>query len=1013
MRIKLSADTVRRLVVVHTALLAIIVLAGLAGLAFAVRNERVRNTIRAIISKEKQQSALLERLGGDDANAATLDHWSLEIAPQDMRDLQVLTESLREAQALTDADKRWYPATLRMDGEAYDGKVRLRGDLDSHWRGTKKSWRFRVKGDRYPRGYREIDLIIPYDKGYEVEMMSYEVARELGLFAPDAGFVNVDLNGVDLGAYLWREPPGKEALERLQYPEGEIFAEQNTWIQEFFSGRGLYRLYSPPVSFFPANWEPDVHRDVPVAGYFAQRWNTLLSLITLPSDDAGDARFARELPNLIDLDKYLTWNALTWLFGSTHSHWGDNLSWYYDNTTGRFEPLLYDVFRYPLENDKLGTFEHTEHDELALRVLHHAPFRQRRNAILWRLVTEDAYDLARRSAEAGTPLRPHLVRGIDAPSLEEVETFQQQTLTILDANRTLIRGHLAFGRLFMAPELDVVDERPLLRVRLVPDALAELALASLVLHLAPNVGDAAPFLSGEMSAVLRDPRGVATPVVVEVTRTPTLDQRIEVPVDEDGEAVVEAIRPAITVRFASPIALTTPVDERLAPRMGTYVIELPWPDVDVATWRTPGTIADMNGTFEHGLSGEPLPASHVFRASPAYAFAASAPPPGGEVEAASGNTGGLRWHRADGVVIVEPGIHRLTEDVVLPWSGHTLRLEAGTRLEMAPGVSLVHRGPLEVRGTATQPVSIVAADDRRPWGGIGIIGAETRSRVEHLHVRGGGEDWVDGIFLSGQLCFYSSDVDLDAVAILDARADDGLNVKRADVDIRNSTFSGNAFDAFDGDWVTGTVAQSRFVDNGGDGIDVSGATLMVRSSLFARQGDKSLSIGERSEVVGVNLVVRDSVVGVAVKDRSRAHIVSSVLYGNQTAVTAYRKKPIFGGGDGVLVSSLLWGNGIDYEVDDESSVRLLGVGHEAFESQPRLSASDNRVAPMAVHYRKGSEIEFTFVGDTGSPFARGSKLDAADLPALDDLGLPAFDTIPLGLITPLDLTSCPAIPASS
>ena len=983
---KLSADTQRRLVLLNTAILALFLAVGLAALALLVRNDKVRSTIRSVVAKEKQQSEFLASLGGD-REEAPLERWSLKIKPRHMRQIQALSERLREAQALTDEDKRWFPAELTVDGETYDGRVRLRGDLGSHWRGAKKSWRFRAKSERYVRGYRTLDLIIPRDKGYEVEWVSYEMARELGLFAPDAGFVEADLNGVDMGAYFWREPPGKEALERLRYPEGEIFAEQNTWIQERFSGRGIYRLYSPPVSFFPANWEGDVHGGTAPAGYFAARWNQLLALI----DDPDDARFVRELPYLLDVEKYLTWNALTWLFGSTHSHWGDNLSWYHDNTTGRFEPLLYDVFRYPIENQNLGTFEATEHDELALRVLGHASFRQRRNEILWRLVTEEQFDVARRTAAAGAPVVGAFARGVDAPTRDEVEDFRRQTVTILDANRRLIHDHLSFGRVFAAPELDIEAGAPVLRLRLVPDALADLQLASLEVRMAPG----ATLDVADPGAVLVAPDGARTPVGVAI------------------EAVADDESSAMRIEFAEPVTLTTPVDAGLVPRMATYLLEIELPRAEAGVWQTPGTVADIDGRFVHSLSGETLPASHVYRASPAYAF--NTLPAANLVDTdSSTGAGGLRWRRDGDVLVVEAGTYRLTEDIVIRPAGRTLRLEAGVRLLMGPGVSVVHRGPLEVRGTADRPVEILplepSEDGGAPWGSFGVVAAAGRSRVTHLRVSGGNEEWIDGIYLSGQLCFYSSDVDLDRVAVLDGRADDGLNIKRASFTIRDSTFDGNAFDAFDGDWVVGTIENSRFVDNGGDGLDVSGADVTVRGSLFARQGDKSISVGERSTVTVYDSVLRDSVTGLASKDLSNARVISSVLYGNQTALALYRKKPIFGGGKATLVASTLWRNDADYQLDAESSITLVGVGQDTFAPTPGIATFDHRVSPVGAQFAVSGEAEVTHTGGSASPFHRGPVLD--DLPpdvaaALDDVELVDVESRPLGLGRPLDLSRCP------
>jgi hypothetical protein len=161
-------------------------------------------------------------------------------------------------------------------------------------------------------------------------------------------------------------------LEKQGYPEGEIFRQPNVWTQTRLTGFGLRPDY------YTASFRNTVREDDSV-GYYAERWDSFVSLIR----EANDETFRRELPQMLDLDKYLTWNALTWIFGSLHSHWGDDLRWYYDNTSGLFEPILYDVLRDPVripaasKGDRpLWKFEGMERDSFARRVMEIPEYRQ-------------------------------------------------------------------------------------------------------------------------------------------------------------------------------------------------------------------------------------------------------------------------------------------------------------------------------------------------------------------------------------------------------------------------------------------------------------------------------------------------------------------------------------------------------------------------------------------------------------------------------------------------------------
>ena len=155
---------------------------------------------------------------------------------------------------------------------------------------------------------------------------------------------------------------------------------------------------------------------------------------------------------------------------------------------------------------------------------------------------------------------------------------------------------------------------------------------------------------------------------------------------------------------------------------------------------------------------------------------------------------------------------------------------------------------------------------------------------------------MDGIYLSGQLNFYSSDVNFDHLTVKNALADDGLNVKNAITNISNSTFEGNSSDAFDGDWVSAVIKNSVFIDNKGDGADFSGSLVVIRESILNSMGDKGVSAGENSKVIIYNSIIEDNKIGVASKDLSEVDVYASVLAQNGQAISLYQKKAIFGPG---------------------------------------------------------------------------------------------------------------------
>jgi hypothetical protein len=287
--------------------------------------------------------------------------------------------------------------------------------------------------------------------------------------------------------------------------------------------------------------------------------------------------------------------------------------------------------------------------------------------------------------------------------------------------------------------------------------------------------------------------------------------------------------------------------------------------------------------------------------------------------------------RSNGAVVLPAGSYLLKEDLILP-AGRALLLEAGVELRVRPGRSLLVRGPLEVRGTQQRPVRVRGTSLSEPWGVLAVqgrgrstlSGGRSRCVIRHLELAGGSEDYLKGVFYSGQLSVHHADLVLEHATLSRASADDGLNVKHASVRIRDSVFRDNAADAIDLDWVDGGVERSFFARSGkgGDGIDLSGSDVAVEDSVVSDAPDKCLSVGEESTLRLRGSLLRGCDVGVASKDGSLADVRESVLLGNGRNFAAYQKKPIFGGGRIRAADLVLVGASEADERDDLSQIAV-------------------------------------------------------------------------------------------
>jgi hypothetical protein len=260
--------------------------------------------------------------------------------------------------------------------------------------------------------------------------------------------------------------------------------------------------------------------------------------------------------------------------------------------------------------------------------------------------------------------------------------------------------------------------------------------------------------------------------------------------------------------------------------------------------------------------------------------------------------------RTGGFVLRE-GTYVVKEDLVLP-AGRSLLVEAGVELRVRPGKSLLIRGPLEIRGTERRPVRVHGVSSAEPWGVLAVQGkgrsvlggTRPRCAIRHLELSGGSEDYLKGVFYSGQLSAYHVDLVLERATLRRAFADDSLNAKYGAVEIRDSVFVDNAFDGVDLDWSDGVIQRSFFGMSGpgGDGVDLSGSRVRVEDSVFSDVSDKCLSVGEDSTLMLQGSLLRACEVGVGSKDGSLADVRELVFLDNGRNFAAYQKKPIFGGG---------------------------------------------------------------------------------------------------------------------
>ena len=969
-RIEISDASYKRLTIFNTAVFIAGIL--LVLIVAIMKRESISYRLEAFLEHETLSSKVvgqIKKMTGQEAVSGNFPSFGLAIDSKHLRNVEkFIHEAITQGDGiLLKKDKIWYPGRFIHDGEVYKVKVRIRGDLSNHWKDPKKSLRIKFNTDKLFKGYRNLNLVIPSDKAYEIEPVVLEKAREMGLLVPDAGFARVHLNQVNMGLYYWYEQPGKEMLEKLNYPQGEMFSTDDVWMDTFTEQIGVTKGWE----LYPGAFQSSIQKKGgKAAGKIQQRWERLLEL----ARDADDAEFSRAIPFLVDLDKFTKWNALIWLFGGVHPQLADNLRWYYDTTIGLFEPITYDVIINKIHFkdrkregafDSFGIGDHLT-NLLVLRILRDRNVMRRRNEILYGLLGEQSIALQERLDLVYGQIREGLGQGLGSNRLGSMDLLHKARMDIVRGNVKTLREWLEYGRVFVESEIDGSENDARITFRIFPDSLVETGLENILLT--PSVVDPAAISINKVTLI--SPDGMES---------------------HPEPLAVKAGTEGLTIQFKD-LDLWTGRNGDLRPKTTKWTLTLDLGGVSGGGLEESAyPLFDL--TFTQSLSGARIEPYRV-RKSPTRTIR--------EDDSLSDPSLGINRFltlsplpfRLDGSnLVLAAGSHILRRDMVIP-AGYGLVLEPGGDLKMGPGASIVSHRALHIRGTAERPVKIGPLVDGQPWGVIGVSKASATSTVSHLEIGGGSEKWINGIYFSGQLCFYRSSVRISDSNIRNGGADDGLNIKHGNFEITDSRFLGNSSDGFDGDWVDGVIRNTEFTGNGGDGIDLSGSDVVVVDSRFSNMGDKAISVGERTRFYALNVSISGSSIGIASKDLSTAHVLASTLKDNGTALAAYRKKAIFGGADLEVLGSLLWGNKKNFEVDGDSTIRLVGVGMEKPHEAPRVENINPRIGEIGRHFGSTEDGSLVPGNEAGGPFAKGPETKEKTVLGVT---MPNLATLPVGM----------------
>lgn len=245
-----------------------------------------------------------------------------------------------------------------------------------------------------------------------------------------------------------------------------------------------------------------------------------------------------------------------------------------------------------------------------------------------------------------------------------------------------------------------------------------------------------------------------------------------------------------------------------------------------------------------------------------------------------------------GDTLLIDGVFKLDSDVFIP-SGFKVIFASGSELDLTGGSGFFSSSPVYMEGIPERPVRVFSSD--RTSHGFNVFQADERSVIQNAIFEGLSNIRRGGWQTPSAITFYESDVDFISCTFTgNHQCDDALNVVRSDFLVDGCLFENTFADAFDSDYCTGIVRDSRFNNTGNDAIDFSGSRVLIEKCTMTDISDKAISGGENSFLEVRKCEVHGAIIGIASKDLSLVKVdeieINKAVYG----LVSFIKKPEYG-----------------------------------------------------------------------------------------------------------------------
>jgi hypothetical protein len=265
-----------------------------------------------------------------------VEHITIDIKHEDFMKLAFQREIALNRGILILEDDDFVPATVRYNGESTNVKLRLKGDFPDHFDTDKWSFRIEVRGDNTLLGMKQFSIQHPKTRNYLSEWIYHQALKREGVIALRYQFIDVTLNGKDLGIYALEEHFERRLVEHNQLIDGPIvrFNENLRWQLPSAESSGNSAYLKVNIDTFQTG------QMLSDPASYVQHAQAIYLLESFRQGELGTS-------DVFDVPKLAKFFAINDLLGTQHSSYWTNVRFYYNPITSRLEPIGFDGGRMP------------------------------------------------------------------------------------------------------------------------------------------------------------------------------------------------------------------------------------------------------------------------------------------------------------------------------------------------------------------------------------------------------------------------------------------------------------------------------------------------------------------------------------------------------------------------------------------------------------------------------------------------------------------------------------------